>query len=124
MPRRMKPSSAACLVVLLVVAYLAQAVAGFLPSAPLLTRHVTFLSSDGNTSENEDSLEDRMQVIRSLQASFYNSATDQPVQRLDGATGMLHHLPLWRVQWNEVPGRTNVLNVHEVSFLSYHITCV
>jgi hypothetical protein len=119
----MKPSSAACLLVLL-VAYLAQAVVGFLPSAPLCTRHVTFLSSDDTNSENGDSLDDRMQVIRSLQASFYNSATDQPVQRLDGATGILHHLPLWRVQWNEVPGRTNVLNVHEVSFLSYPYLCI
>ncbi|KAL3906506.1 MAG: hypothetical protein SGILL_009243, partial [Bacillariaceae sp.] len=32
---------------------------------------------------------------------------------LDPATGIMANLPLWRVGWVEVPGRTNCLNVHE-----------
>ena len=67
-------------------------------------------------SENENEHEgmDHMQLVRSLQEAFYKSSNgDMPRQSLDLKTGIFHNLPLWRVPWNEVPGRTNVLNVHE-----------
>ena len=64
--------------------------------------------------ENEHEGMNHMQVVRSLQAAFYKSTSgDMPQQSLDLKTGMFHNLPLWRVPWNEVPGRTNVLNVHD-----------
>jgi hypothetical protein len=37
----------------------------------------------------------------------------QAVCRLDQSTGKLLNLPLWRAPWYEVPGRSNVLNVHD-----------
>ena len=36
-----------------------------------------------------------------------------PSPKLDESTGIMYNLPLWRVNWVEVPGRTNCLNVHE-----------
>lgn len=55
-----------------------------------------------------------MQAVRSVQSAFYQTTSrDPPAQSLDLSSGMIYHLPLWRVQWHEVPGRTNVLNVHE-----------
>ena len=57
---------------------------------------------------------DRMQVIRSLQESFYKSPSEADrTPLLDLASGKFYNLPLWRVPWSEVPGRTNILNVHE-----------
>ena len=69
-------------------------------------------SRDGSSSHNH--MMDRMQIIRSLQASFYKSPSDSDrTPLLDLASGKFYDLPLWRVPWSEVPGRTNILNVHE-----------
>lgn len=74
-------------------------------------------NSNNNNNNNNENM-DRMQAVRALQAAFYKPSHDEEeqekTQRLDLFTGIFHNLPLWRVQWNEVPGRTNVLNVHEV----------
>jgi Lon protease-like protein len=57
-----------------------------------------------------------METVRKLQRSFYSLSTgegDSARPELDGETGTVRNLPLWRVGWVEVPGRSNVLHVHE-----------
>jgi len=52
----------------------------------------------------------RMELVRHLQKSFYqNEDVILPPSR--GST-IIKDLPLWRVQWTELPGFQNVLNVH------------
>jgi Lon protease-like protein len=75
----------------------------------------------------------RMNIVRTLQNSLYNppspvvgppsssqsssSATTTTTAFTNAPTvrngGIIPNLPLWRVQWTEVVGRTNVLLVHE-----------
>lgn len=75
------------------------------------------LSNNTEHDHHHDSVPsslDRMQVIRSIQESFYRSPSDSDrTPLLDLASGVFYNLPLWRVPWSEVPGRTNILNVHE-----------
>jgi Lon protease-like protein len=86
--------------------------------------------------EKQEDRKRRMAVVRSLQMSFYSSSSSSSSSQqqqqqqqqqgdddkddennthphMDRETGKLKNLPLWRVQWWEVPGRSNVLNVHE-----------
>jgi Lon protease-like protein len=83
------------------------------------------------TDEDEESEKRRMEAVRSLQVAFYQANTtsssldtttttttinESPqiaMTRLEAATGQLINLPLWRAPWWEVPGRSNVLNVHD-----------
>ena len=91
--------------------------------------------NDGNSNfENE-----RMNIVRMLQRSFYredvmssknddDGADETPLQQattkrphssnpsLDITTGKIYNLPLWRVGWVETPGRRNCLNVHEMQY--------
>jgi Lon protease-like protein len=62
-------------------------------------------------SDNEMSQQQRMEIVRSLQTSFYQTA--RATVELDPYTGILSNLPLWQMPWHELPGRTNVLFVHE-----------
>lgn len=69
--------------------------------------------------ENEEDQRRRMEIVRSLQTSFYKTAVDDhyhPRQELDMDSGICYNLPLWRVPWTEVPGRSNVWNVHEAQY--------
>lgn len=95
------------------------------PSAPI--RSVVVLSatnnnnSNNNDKEGKDDFEKRMALVRSLQTTFYsspssNSNSDKQGSNLDERTGKLVDLPLWRAPWWEVPGRSNVLNVHEAIY--------
>ena len=71
------------------------------------------LSLSKRNNENDDE-QLRMAQIRSIQQSFY--ASSPPVTEataVDLSTGMITNLPLWRVQWTELPGRSNVLNVFQ-----------
>ena len=52
---------------------------------------------------------------------FYKNCTHS---ELDLSNGMIYNLPLWRVPWVEVPGRTNVLNVHESHYTNMMETIV
>ena len=79
-------------------------------------------SNQGNQKgDGDEDRKRRMAVVRSLQMSYYMSAERQAQQsdgshyhpELDSATGILSNVPLWRVGWTELPGRSNVLNVHE-----------
>jgi Lon protease-like protein len=79
--------------------------------------------SSSKVEENEE-FRRRMAIVRSLQMAYYkpspaNSGKDDEsilVSRgssLNEATGELLNLPLFRAPWWEVPGRSNVLNIHE-----------
>ena len=68
--------------------------------------HLFVLSQDGMNDEA------RMVAVRTLQDSFYGSTNHEPPV-LDESTGIMRNLPLWRVGWAELPGRSNCLNVHE-----------
>jgi Lon protease-like protein len=63
-------------------------------------------------SAQDDEMERKMAIVRSLQSAYYQSNSAEPTV-LEKKTGIMRNLPLWRVQWTELPGRSNVLNVHE-----------
>lgn len=94
------------------------------------------LSNSDDNAGDEGGIEDfesnRMDLVRSLQKSFYmpdsptkvilddndeasayGTASSRPRAQLDESTGKITNLPLWRVGWIETPGRRNCLNVHE-----------
>lgn len=58
----------------------------------------------------------RMDVVRSLQSSYYKSSPDSSAPSLDEDGLIMRDLPLWRVQWTELPGRSNLLNVHDATY--------
>ena len=94
-------------------------------------------SSSAINANDDDEEQQRMKLVRQLQKTFYASpdtvtTTASPDNEDEGAavssstappspttthwecaTGRLLNLPLWRVGWTEVPGRSNCLNVHE-----------
>ena len=85
------------------------------------TRDVKLLLASSSSSEEE---EKRMEMVRQLQNTFYlttdeegestpSSTASSSSPRLEESTGRMLNLPLWRVGWVEVPGRSNCLNVHE-----------
>jgi len=85
------------------------------PSFHRNQRGITLLSStpgkNPNDEETPEQREARMSLVRQLQKSYYsNSTTVSPPS--PGST-LLQNVPLWRVQWTELPGYQNVLNVHE-----------
>jgi len=55
-----------------------------------------------------------MDIVRSLQTAFYSSPGGGASTRteISADAGIAYNLALWRVPWIELPGRTNVLNVH------------
>lgn len=75
----------------------------------------------------------KMEIIRSLQSSFYaedatkeeeeekesihdDHVDDEEDENRISDTGKITRLPLWRVPWTELPGRSNILNVHEPTY--------
>jgi len=83
-------------------------------------------SVNPNDNETPEERSARMELVRKLQKSFYqpddafkdsqdeeSSTIPQQGQHQDEFNpNIIHHLPLWRVQWTELPGFQNVLNVH------------
>lgn len=73
----------------------------------------------GKDDDDEEEFRRRMAVVRSLQMSYYKPSaqagedTIPSRSTLNEATGELMDLPLFRAPWWEVPGRSNVLNIHE-----------
>ena len=55
--------------------------------------------------------EDRAEQIKKLNDMFYGSTTATDAET-DDASNPLSDLPLWRVQWNALPGERQVYNVH------------
>ena len=103
----------------------------------LVTRQQTaILYSSSEDGGIEDFETKRMDLVRSLQRSYYsdtatpdNNSTNQTIDggvsvststtkttTFDASTGKIMNLPLWRVGWIETPGRRNCLNVHEMHY--------
>ena len=63
-----------------------------------------------------------MALVRSLQEAFYasdngDSSNDASEQcRIQFDTGRIQNLPIWHVSWTELPGRSNILSVHDPSY--------
>lgn len=70
-------------------------------------------NDDGESDCTDDSRE-RMRTIRALQDVFYSSSEEDEVSMQPD--GSIASLPLWRVSWTELPGRSNVLIVHEARY--------
>jgi Lon protease-like protein len=76
----------------------------------------------GNRKKKEMQKKDKnpMDIVRSLQESFYTSEitmanTPQTTFR-NGDGSIIENLPLWQVPWTEVPGRSNILHVHDAIY--------
>ena len=100
---------------------------------PITTTTLSSSSSmdDGGIDDFENN---RMDLVRSLQKTFYMpespsvisgntddatsyvNSSSRPKAQLDESTGKITNLPLWRVGWIETPGRRNCLNVHEGAY--------
>lgn len=84
--------------------------------------HLQVSSSQSNSGKDSSVDEERrMAMVRYIQQSFYSkqyASQDSYVFEHPTLTngGLLKNLPLWRVPWVELPGRTNVLNVHEAVY--------
>ena len=59
----------------------------------------------------------KMAMVRSIQMQFYRTSEDASDGAvIDKDTGVIPQLPLWRVPWTELPGRSNILHVHEAVY--------
>lgn len=74
-----------------------------------------------SSSDDDEDMERKMALVRSLQSAYYQSSTMESTA-LEKNTGIMRFLPLWRVQWTELPGRSNVLNVHEGIYTNLYET--
>lgn len=73
-------------------------------------------NDSSSTFDDDDNEQRRMAMVRMLQASFYQE--DEMISNSfelpnEANGGVLTAVPIWRVPWVELPGRTNVLTVHE-----------
>lgn len=68
-------------------------------------------ASEGEQASDQK-FQSRMEMVRSLQMSYYKT-NDFQRSSLDASTESIHNLPLWRMGLAELPGRSNLLNVHE-----------
>merc|ERR1719223_2259149 len=102
----------------ILVASVASAAYAFAPPIHFPPTTAVFSSENDNGGGIENFEQERMNIVRNLQKSYYSdgptSATfDQPLESthsaayLDPATGIVKNLPLWRVGWVETPGRRN-----------------
>jgi Lon protease-like protein len=82
------------------------------PSSTSLNDKEEGYSSEKHSNRSDKDLKRHMAAVRSLQMSFYASER-KAAPKFSKQTGMIQDLPLWRVPWVEVPGRSNVLNVHD-----------
>jgi Lon protease-like protein len=98
--------------------------ASFGPS-PYSFRPFSLLAALAMSSSDsaDDELERKMALVRSLQSVYYQSSSSEPTV-LEKTTGIMRNLPLWRVQWTELPGRSNVLNVHEGQYTNMFETII
>lgn len=64
----------------------------------------------------------RMALVRTLQSTFYSSpdnminSTSTAKCKIDLLNGTIQNLPMWRVGWTELPGRSNVLFINEPTY--------
>lgn len=80
-----------------------------------VSKTTAYISEDDSQEpdiENETAEERaaRMDLVRQLQKSFYQD--EAVIEKPKSGSTIIRDLPLWRVQWTELPGFQNVLNVH------------
>jgi Lon protease-like protein len=80
------------------------------PSSPLLLS--SSKSNNPNDLETPEEREERMKLVRKIQQAFYAGEGEDLVLPSKEDPTILTDVPLWRVQWVELPGYQNVLNVH------------
>ena len=72
------------------------------------TTIIQYSLEEGN--ESEEQLAKRMEMIKQIQKVFYSD--EQAIKAPEKGCTAMKHVPLWRVQWTELPGFQNILNVH------------
>jgi Lon protease-like protein len=85
------------------------------PKQKIIQFNTWLKAAPDNAFENESSEErdDGMKLVRQIQQSFYQSDADEEnTVQPSSSEGVIENLPLWRVQWTELPGYQNILNVH------------
>jgi Lon protease-like protein len=65
-----------------------------------------------NDLETPEEREERMKLVQKIQKSFYVGEQEGLVVVQPDDLTVLEQVPLWRVQWTELPGYQNVLNCH------------
>jgi len=87
----------------------------FLPTATTPSSHLSSelfsTSPDDLSNESPEEYAERMKLVRKIQASFYKDE-EIPLVDVDG-DNTLTNVPLFRVQWTELIGFQNILNIHE-----------
>lgn len=84
-----------------------------IPSHDIRLKTPTHLWSSPKDNDEDITESKRMEMVRLLQKSFYQTGSNDTPRPTLRDTGILTNLPLWRVDWVELPGRANCLNVHE-----------
>jgi Lon protease-like protein len=69
-------------------------------------------NNNPNDLETPEEREERMKLVRKIQQAFYAGEGEDLVLPSKEDPTILTDVPLWRVQWVELPGYQNVLNVH------------
>ena len=72
----------------------------------------------------EEAESQRMSLVRSIQASYYNSTSIKTEPTTISTAGIVSHLPVWNVHWTELPGRSNVLNIHKPLYVHLFETII
>eukprot|EP00977_Amphora_coffeiformis_P003412 scaffold630_cov174-Amphora_coffeaeformis.AAC.32 len=95
----------------------------------------TAIQNNPNDNETPEERQARMELVRKIQATFYSPSSSKEGAKDDNLLGtataavsddenarwlqtdpndptIMYNVPLWRVQWTELIGYQNVLNVH------------
>eukprot|EP00980_Cylindrotheca_fusiformis_P028577 scaffold22612_cov138-Cylindrotheca_fusiformis.AAC.11 len=85
------------------------------PKRPSWSEGTFLFSAQKDIFENEtpEEREQRMKMVRQIQGSFYQTSDldeDRLVSQME--EGVFTSVPLFRVQWTELPGYQNILNIH------------
>jgi Lon protease-like protein len=71
------------------------------------------VSSSSDDDDDQQNQQTKRLSDESSSQESNESSSDDSRCRLDESTGQLYQLPLFRAPWWEVPGRSNVLTIHE-----------
>jgi hypothetical protein len=72
-----------------------------------------YLNRDDLKDETRQERVDRMKLVRQIQQAFYqDDEMDNHLVETHTDDDWLHNVPMFRVQWTELPGFQNMLNIH------------
>ena len=91
-----------------------------------IIQKITALSYSKGDEKHNSAEQRKMAMVRSIQSTFYSSPDEKIDEesnnynkksvQIDFETGTIKHLPIWRVGWTELVGRSNVLCVSDPSY--------